>query len=389
MSFNRPPNGVYYVKTATELRAFVNVLKKFRGYATTLITLYINSERPIPDVLNLLRSEWSTAANIKDKTTRTHVQDTLERIINNLKGEAKAPENGMAIFAGFHMINQGNYEWVYYVVVPPQPIYTFKYICDTAFHTEILEEQLHAAVTYGIVVVERGEAVIALLKGGQWEVVKTVEFFVPGKHHSGGQSANRFKRQTEHLAETFYKVLAEEVNKIFLQIPTLKGIIVAGPGPTKEDFLEEGGLDYRLKDKVLAVVPACCANEYGVVEAIRNAQDQLKESEYVKAKEVMDKVMFYAVKKSDYIVYGRDRTLKALQMGMAELVVIAEELGEDVVLDVVMKAEEKGIKVEVIPKGVEESKTLMQAFGGYVALLSTPVWVLEQQIAAEAATTTS
>jgi len=28
--------------------------------------------------------------------------------------------------------------------------------------------------------------------------------------------------------------------------------------------------------------------------------------------------------------------------------------------------------------GVEESKTLMQAFGGYAALLAAPVWVLEQ-----------
>jgi peptide chain release factor subunit 1 len=385
MSFSRPPNGVYWIKTPVELRAFVNILKKFRGYATTLITLYINSERPIPDVLSLLRSEWATAANIKDKTTRTHVQDTLERIINNLKGEAKAPENGMAVFAGFHMISQGNYEWVYYVVVPPQPIHTFKYICDTTFHTEILEDQLRAGVVYGIVVVERGEAVIALLKGNQWEVVKTVEFFVPNKHSAGGQSANRFKRQTEHLAETFYKLVAEEVNKIFLQIPTLKGIIVAGPGPTKEDFLEEGGLDYRLKEKVLAVVPACCANEYGVIEAIRNAQEYLKESEYVHAKEVMDRVMYYAVKKSDYIVYGREKVLKALETGLAEVVVVAEELGEDVVMDLVMRGDSKGVKIEVIPRGVEESKTLMQAFGGYVALLSTPVWVLEQQIQTQTA----
>jgi peptide chain release factor subunit 1 len=371
-------NGVYWIKTPAELRAFVGILKKFRGYATTLITLYINSERPMPDVLSLLRSEWATAANIKDKTTRVHVQDALERIINNLKGEAKAPESGMAVFAGFHMVSQGSYEWVYYAVIPPQPIYTFKYICDTAFHTEILEEQLRAGAVYGIVVVERGEAVIALLKGDQWEVVKTVEFFVPGKHGAGGQSANRFRRQTEHLAEAFYKLVAEEANGIFLQMPTLSGIVVAGPEVTARGFLEAGGLDYRLKEKILAVVPACCADEHGVREAIRGAQEQLKESEYVRAKEVMERVMYYAVKKSDYIVYGRDRVLKALEMGMAEAVVVAEELGEDVVLEVIMKAEEKGVKVEVVPRGVEESKTLMQAFGGYAALLSTPVWVLER-----------
>ncbi|MFB6491036.1 MAG: peptide chain release factor aRF-1 [Thermoproteus sp. AZ2] len=381
MSFARPPNGVYYAKTPVELRAFINLLKKFRGYATTLITLYINSERPMPDVLTLLRSEWSTASNIKDKTTRTHVQDALERITNNLKGEPKAPENGMAVFAGFHMINPGNYEWVYYVVVPPQPIYTFKYICDTAFHTEILEDQIKSSVAYGIIVVERGEAVLAVLRGGQWEVIKTVQFFVPGKHAAGGQSANRYKRQTEHLAEVFYKMVAEEANRVYLSMPGLKGLIIAGPGPTKEDFLEQGGLDYRLKDKVLAVVSACCANEYGVTEAIRNAEEQLKESEYVRAKEVMDRVMYYAVKKSEYMVYGKENVLRAMEMGVAELVVVAEELGEDSVLDIIMRADSKGVKVEVVPKGVEESKTLVQAFGGYVALLNTPVWVLEQQAA--------
>jgi len=131
-----------------------------------------------------------------------------------------------------------------------------------------MPHERHDGVVYGFVAIERGEAVTALLKGGQWEVVKTVEFFAPSKHSAGGQSANRYKRQTEHLAEAFYKVVAEEANSVFLQIPTLKGIVVAGPGPTKEDFPKEGGLDYRLEDKVLAVVSACCVDEHGVREAI-------------------------------------------------------------------------------------------------------------------------
>ncbi len=70
----------------------INLLKKYRGgYATTLISLYINGNRPIPDVVSMLRQEWALASNIKDKTTRTHVQDALERIINSIKGISKAP----------------------------------------------------------------------------------------------------------------------------------------------------------------------------------------------------------------------------------------------------------------------------------------------------------
>jgi len=370
------PNGVYEVRTLSELKAVINTLKRFRGYATTLITLYINSNRPIPDVVNFLRSEWATASNIKDKTTRTHVQDALERIINQLKGVNKAPENGMAVFGGFHMNSPGNYEWVFYVVIPPKPINTFKYICDTVFHTELLEDQLKTATAYGIVVIERGEAVIALLRGGHWEIVKKVEFFVPGKHHAGGQSANRFKRQTEHLAEAFYKLVAEEANKAFLSIPELKGIIVAGPGPTKEEFLDEGGLDYRLRGKVLAVVSACCADVPGVLEAIRNAEEHLKEAEYVQAKRVMDRIMYLAANKPDYVVFGKERAWAAAEKGLAEMLVISEELGEDEVLDAVIKGSEMGVKVFVVPKGVEEALTLRN-LGGYAAILRAPLYEAE------------
>ncbi len=373
---SRPPNGVYEVRDLAELRAFVNILRRFRGYATTLITIYVNGERPIPDVVNFVRQEWATSGNIKDKTTRSHVQDALERIANQIKGEAKAPPNGMAIFAGFHMHSPGNYEWVFYIVIPPRPINTFKYICDTQFHTEILEDMLTATNVYGIVVIERGEAVIALLKGSQWEVVKTVQFFVPGKHHAGGQSANRFKRQTEHLAETFYKLVGEEANNVFLQAP-IKGIIVAGPGPTKEDFLEMGVLDYRLRDKVIAVVPACCANEYGVMEAIRNAEDHIKDSEYVRAKKLMDLLMHHLVKKGDYVVYGKERVLKAVESGIADVVLVSEGVGEEEIVGLVLMARGRELRLEVIPRAVEESKILMDTFGGYAAILKAPSWVVE------------
>jgi Peptide chain release factor 1 (eRF1) len=114
-------------------------------------------------------------------------------------------------------------------------------------------------------------------------------------------------------------------------------------GPADQGGLPgEGGLDYRLRDKVLAVVSACCANEYGVKEAIMNSQEQLKETEYVKAKELMDRVMYYAVKKSEYMVYGKENVVRAMDMGIAEVVVVAEELGEDEVLDIVMRGDSKG-----------------------------------------------
>ena len=334
----------------------------------------------MPDVVNMLRQEWAIASNIKDKTTRTHVQSALERIINQLKGIPKAPENGLAIFAGFHMKSPGIYDWVMYIVIPPKPINTFKYICDSHFHTEILESMLHAGSTYGIIVIERGEAIIALLKGNYWEIAKTVEFYVPGKHHAGGQSAVRFKRQIEHLADVFYKMVAEEANRIFLKEPDLKGIIISGPGPTKEDFAKSEYLDYRLRQKIIAIVDSCCANEYGVIETIKKAWKYIKDNEYVRAKKLMELVMYYMVKKPDYIVFGKENVEKAIDMGLAQTVVISEDIGEDEIIKFVMQCEKRGIKIEVIPKNLEENKTLIDTFNGYVAILRTSSALLEQEI---------
>ncbi|KUO93240.1 MAG: peptide chain release factor aRF-1 [Thermocladium sp.] len=372
-------DGCTGIKSINELKILISMLKKYRGYATTLVTLYINGDRPIPDIVNMLREEWAVSGNIKDKTTRNHVQDAIDRIIGMLKGTPKAPPNGLVVFAGFHMISPGNYTWVSYVVIPPFKISTFKYICDMTFHTELLEEGANTTSTYGIIIVERGEAVIALLRGNYWEIVKKVQFFVPNKHSAGGQSALRYKRQTEHLAEVFYKMLADSANEIFLKINDLKGIIVSGPGPTKEDFLKEDALDYRLKDKVIAIVDACCPDEYGVIETIRKASEHIKDNEYVHAKELLETLMEYAVRKSNYVVFGRESTMKALKYGAARIILVSENVGEEEILNLVVEGDKKGIKVEVIPKAVEESKMLDETFGGYAAILQYPVTTLEAQ----------
>ncbi len=165
---------------------------------------------------------------------------------------------------------------------------------------------------------------------------------------------------------------------MFTEIPSLKGIVVAGPGPTKEEFLEEGELDHRIRDKVIAIVSACCADIGGVLEAIRNAEDKLKETEYVKAKKLMEEIMYLAVKKPEYLIYGKDSVMDAVKKGIAKVVVVSEDVGEDEIMNLtIMLKGRKDVELFVMPKSVEENLTLTQTFGGYVAILSTPSWILE------------
>ncbi|MEM4501311.1 MAG: peptide chain release factor 1, partial [Thermofilaceae archaeon] len=57
------------------LQEFLRELKKKEGRGTELISLYVPAGRPISEVAEVLRSEYSAASNIKDRTTRHHVLD--------------------------------------------------------------------------------------------------------------------------------------------------------------------------------------------------------------------------------------------------------------------------------------------------------------------------
>lgn len=137
-------------------------------------------------------------------------------------------------------------------------------------------------------------------------------------------------------------------------------------------------MDHRIRDKVIAIVSACCADIGGVLEAIRNAEDKLKETEYVKAKKLMEEIMYLAVKKPEYLIYGKDSVMDAIKKGIAKVVVVSEDVGEDEIMNLTLMLKgKKDIELFVMPKSVEENLTLTQTFGGYVAILSTPSWILE------------
>ena len=51
-----------------------------------------------------------------------------------------------------------------------------------------------------------------------------------------------------------HSCFSEEINNIFLPIEDLSGIFIGGPGPSKEKFVNDVSLDYRLREKIIDVV---------------------------------------------------------------------------------------------------------------------------------------
>lgn len=396
------------------LEKLIEELERKEGKGTELISLYIPPGRQIADVMSSLREEYGTAANIKSKSTRKNVQDSIESIMQRLKLFKKAPENGLAIFCGaIPQGGSGTEKIEIYVLEPPEPISIYLYRCDSKFYLDPLKELLAEKGYYGLIVMDRSEATFALLKGRRVEIVETITSGVPGKHDAGGQSARRFERIIEQMAHEFYKRVGEHADEIFHQVPSLKGIVIGGPGPTKNEFAEGDYLHYALKQKVLGVIDLGYTGEPGVYELLDRAKSIFKDVQYIHEKKLIQLFLYYLAKKPDLVTYGEKEVLEKLQQGQVKLVLISRELdlkrvkltcsscgrGEEItvksesirslegmgckscpgtyqinsarsLIDTVADlAEQSGAKVEVISSDTEEGEGLKRSFGGIAAIL--------------------
>lgn len=310
-----------------KLHEFLNELKKKEGRGTELISLYVPAGRPLSEVAEVLRGEYSAASNIKDRTTRHHVLDALTVVMQRLKLFKTTPPNGLVIFAGYVAGSApGDEKLEVHVLEPPQKLRVWLYRCDSRFYTEILEDMIAVKDAYGLLVLDAGEAAFGILKGRSLEIVKEIESGVPRKHRAGGQSARRFERIVEQLTHEFYKRVGEYANKIFLEHPDLKGILVGGPGPAKEDFLKGDYLHYQLKEKVLGVFDVGYTGEAGIYELVNRAEELLRDVQYVREREAVNELLYNISRDTGHAVYGEADVRRALEMKAVKTLLLSERL---------------------------------------------------------------
>jgi len=170
-----------------KLRKFITDLSKIRGRHTELVSVYIPAGFDLNKVTQQLSQEQSTAANIKDKTTRTHVMESIEKMIRHLKLYKKTPENGLAVFSGDISDNPSKTQVEAYSIEPPEPIQTRLYRCDQTFVLDPLKEMMEVKEVYALLVMDKREATLGILKGTRIDVLQHLTSYVPGKFKAGGQ----------------------------------------------------------------------------------------------------------------------------------------------------------------------------------------------------------
>jgi len=396
-------------KLMYEFRRKLEDLESYKGRGTELITLYIPPDKNIADVASQLRSELSQASNIKSKQTRTNVLAGLEAILNRLKFFRKPPKNGMVIISGVVNIN-GKEKHITEIIEPPEPVPMYKYHCDSKFFLDPLKEMLKEKKIYGLIVLDRREATVGILKGKRIEVLDYDTSMVPGKHRQGGQSSVRFERLREIAIHEFYKKVGEMSSEALLPYKDkLVGILIGGPSPTKEEFYEGEYLHHELQSKVLGLFDVGYTDESGLYELVEKAKDVLEEVDLVREKKIMQRFL-REVAKDGLAAYGEQEVRRYLEVGAVDTLLLSEELryervgyrcpkcGKEVVLtlkqgqgknptcevdgfpmeeverkDIVLElselAESMGSKVEYLSSESEEGEMLYKAFGGIAAIL--------------------
>ncbi|MBI2452048.1 hypothetical protein HYV50_03135 [Candidatus Pacearchaeota archaeon] len=137
-------------------------------------------------------------------------------------------------------------------------------------------------------------------------------------------SSQRFHRITEGLAKEFYRRVADDMKRHFFDMPKLKGILIGGPIPTKEDFLAEGNLVTKLKEKVISIKDLGYVDEHGLELLVEDSRDEIKEQELIREKNFVTKFFEILGKDSKMAVYGYEKVRIALQRGAVALLLISK-----------------------------------------------------------------
>ncbi len=395
------------------LRKVLDELRSYRGRHTELISIYIPDGYDINLVAQRVRDEYSTAQNIKSKTTRKNVLGALEKISQYLKLHRTTPKNGLIIFCGNVSEQEGVTDIRLFPLNPPEPVTVSLYRCLQEFVLDPLEEGLTEKDVFGLLVLDRREATLGLLNGKRIEKIKKMTSGVPGKFRAGGQSARRFERLREAAAVEFFNRIGETANLALSQVDDLEGILVGGPSPTKEDFMKGPYLSNDLKSSVIDLFDITYTDEDGLRELVKAASETLSDYSVMTEKEVVSRFL-EQIARDGAATYGIEEIIRMLDMGAVQTLLVSESLkksavtyhcgkcgtsstrivddpdkfpGEQaacpdcpngqVVIDqikdlddaLIEKAEASNTDVQFISTDTEEGNQLLLAFGGLGALL--------------------
>jgi len=312
-----------------KVKKLIKNLQAARGNGTSMISLIIPPGDQISRVNKMLSDEYGTASNIKSRVNRLSVLGAITSTQQRLKLYSKCPKNGLVLYCGTVITDEGKERKVNIDFEPFKPINTSLYLCDNKFHTEDLNELLMDDEAFGFIVMDGNGCLYGTVQGSNREVLHKFSVDLPKKHGRGGQSALRFARLRLEKRHNYVRKVAETATQLFVpdgQKPNVQGIILAGSADFKSELMRSDLFDQRLHRIVLKLFDVSYGGDNGFNQAIELSADTLGSVKLMKEKKLLQKYMDEISQDTGKYCFMVEDTFRALELGAIEDLIIWENL---------------------------------------------------------------
>ena len=311
-----------------KIKKLIKSLEAARGNGTSMISLIIPPKDQISRVSKMLADEFGTASNIKSRVNRLSVLGAITSVQHRLKLYSKVPPNGLVIYCGTIVTDEGKEKKVNIDFEPFKPINTSLYLCDNKFHTEALNALLSDDSKFGFIVMDGNGCLFGTLCGNTRDVLHKFTVDLPKKHGRGGQSALRFARLREEKRHNYIRKVSEVAVQLFISNDkaNITGMILAGSADFKTELGQSDMFDPRLQAKVLKTVDVSYGGENGFNQAIELSTEVLANVKFIQEKRLIGRYFDEISQDTGKFCFGVDDSLKALEMGAMEILIVWENL---------------------------------------------------------------
>ncbi|KAJ7677268.1 peptide chain release factor eRF1/aRF1 [Mycena rosella] len=311
-----------------KVKKLIKSLDSARGAGTSMISLILPPKDQISRASAMLTQEYGTASNIKSRVNRLSVLAAITSTQQRLKLYNRVPPNGLVLFVGTILTDEGKEKKVSFDFEPHKPINTSLYLCDNKFHTEALSELLESDSRFGFIVMDGNGTLFGTLAGNTRDVIHKFTVDLPKKHGRGGQSALRFSRLRDEKRHNYVRKVAEHAVQHFITNDKVNvtGLVLAGSADFKTELSQSDMFDLRLAAKVIKIVDVSYGGENGFNQAIELAAESLANVKFVQEKKLIQKYFDEISQDTGRYCFGIEDTLKALDLGAIETLVVWENL---------------------------------------------------------------
>ena len=151
-------------------------------------------------------------------------------------------------------------------------------------------------------------------------------------------------------------------------MPKLKGILIGGPIPTKDEFVDNEYLATKLREKIIGRIDIGGSDESGLRELVEKSQDILADQEIVHEKKIMEKYFETLGEKPHLSTLKLDTTKKALEYGAVGTLLLSTKIEKRIAKELIAIAQNIGSVIEIISTDTTEGEQFFN-LGGVGAIL--------------------